>query len=97
MVVRDGTKEVATAGTRVPLKAARTDAYGLSVHAPAANTGTIFIGGPTVSATSGIEVAKGTSYTFPPLPLGMTYDLNLIYADAATSGDDIKFVYLSKY
>jgi hypothetical protein len=60
--VKDGSKNVTTAGTRVAL-ASTTACQGVLIQAKAANTGIIYIGGSTVSSTSGIFLYAGESVT----------------------------------
>ena len=98
-MVYDGKATVATAGTRVPLLPASTDhkirlAFGLSVqNQKSGNTGACYVGGNTVSSSSGIEmVTPGDTYTFPTQNANV-YDLSTIFVDAATNGNVVKFVY----
>lgn len=93
-ILYDGAKTVTTAGTRVPLAATRTLANWLLIQFNPSNSGsTIYLGGPSVSSTSGVEVSAGDSDVIWPMVAFNTYDLNLIYIDAATSGDGVKFIY----
>lgn len=85
---------VTTAGTRVPLAANTIDkVVKVYMYAPAANTGTVFIGGSTVSATNGNAVEKGTRHEIEA-PGGEYIDVQNIFVDAATSGDKLNVMVL---
>lgn len=66
------------------------------LSAPAANTGTIYVGDSNVSTTRGMAIIKGTS----PLPIfapeGQFLDIYNMWFDAATSGDSLLVSYLVK-
>jgi hypothetical protein len=60
--------------------------------ADAANTGTLFVGGSTVLASTGqgIPLLKGTPLVLPPLnPTYPAYNLNQMYVDSTASGDKV--------
>jgi hypothetical protein len=79
---------VATAGTEQRVVSAPVDkALKLFITAPAANTGSVFIGDSSVSSTRGITVIKGTTLE---LSLEGEYiDVHNIWADVATNGDKL--------
>lgn len=99
--IKTGVKTVTTAGTRVRLTASKTIAHKLRISAPAANSGVVYIGDDTVAAASGYPLAPGASVNLVDL-LGTAqpgngdepaFDLNNIWADAASNGDKVAFLY----
>ena len=89
-------RSVATAGTEVLLVAAPVNnAIKAFITAPAANTGSIYIGDANVSTTRGIEIAKGATFVLDA-PQNELLDLGSIWVDAATSGDDFQVSYFEK-
>lgn len=89
-------RSVTTAGTEVPLVAAPVNnAIKAYVTAPAANTGSIYLGDLNVSTTRGIEIPKGTTFVLDA-PQNELLDLGTIWIDAATSGDDFQVSYFEK-
>lgn len=88
---------VATSGAEQPLVAADVSGVvAIYLSAPAANTGTVYVGDSTVSTTIGIAIIKGT--TAPPIyaPEGQFLDIKNMFVDAATSGDKLNVAYLKK-
>jgi hypothetical protein len=90
---------VATAGTRVPISATSVDrVVAVYISAPAANTGSIYVGDSTTKAITspvGLEIAKGVS----PVKLeysgaGNYIDLQNIFVDAINTGDKATVSYL---
>jgi len=84
--VKDGSKNVTTAGTRVAL-ASTTACQGVLIQAKAANTGIIYVGGTTVSATSGIFLYPGESVEIS------IDNLSKVYLDSSVSGEGVVFTY----
>lgn len=78
---------VSTAGTRVQLAshACKTAV----IRAKLGNTGIIYVGGSTVDSTNGLELAPGDA-----LPVDVA-NTNLLYIDAATSGDSVRYLWVS--
>lgn len=95
--LKSGSKTVATAGTAVALTSSSIWARGLRLAAPAGNAGNVFLGGSTVSATTGIILAPGDHISLSDL-MGAGDDaavnLSAVYIDAATNGDKLTFAYL---
>ncbi len=77
---------VTTAGTRVQLAA--NAALGVTVRAKSSNTGLIYIGGSTVAAATGFDLMPGEAVSFD------VANTNAVYADAATSGDGVSYVWV---
>lgn len=93
-MIYDGSKTVATAGTRVALASVRTPASWVHIQSKTANTGSIYVGGSTVTSLSGIELPSALdSHQLPPIGDILAYDLQDIYVDAAVNGEGVKFVY----
>ena len=77
--------DVPTAGSRVQLGS--NAIVGCVIQAPSTNTGIVYIGGSNVSSTVfGAELQPGQSTGFAG------NNTNLIYIDAATSGDDVAVI-----
>lgn len=90
-------RSVTTAGTRVKLVSAPiSNVVKVWITVPAANTGSIYVGDVNVSATRGIEVIKGGQPLVIEAHMGELLDLDNIWVDAATSGDDFQVTYASK-
>lgn len=89
---------VAVAGIRTRVSTQELPITTLVVSAPAANTGNIYVGDSAVSATRGIEVAKGTTVSITADMSGRAggeeFILSDFYIDAATSGDDANVSYV---
>jgi len=80
-----GSKQVSTTSLKV---------IKLDIMAPLANTGTVYIGGSTISSTTGIPVTNASGYSFPPVSNSASYDLSNIYFACSQSADSITFLYL---
>jgi len=92
-MVYDGNVTVTTAGTRQRVTSVQTMANWITFQPFAANQGGVYLGGKTVSATSGVVVLPGDAYvTWPVADIAM-YDLGEMWVDAANSGDGLQFIY----
>lgn len=87
--IGDGSKAVTTAGTRERLVAASTPCKRVDITAKNANTGAIFIGGATVSSTSGAYLYAGDNMRLD------IDDLYKIYIDSSVNGEGVQFTYLT--
>lgn len=86
---------VAASGTEQRLLAAPVaNIVAVYVSAPAANTGSVYIGDANVSTTRGIEVPKGTTLKLEAVDNQL--DVFEMWADVATSGDKLNVSYLQK-
>ena len=95
-ILKDGSATVAAHGTRVPLSAtAKTMANWITFYAKAGNSGNIYIGGSTVSSTSGAIMGQGDAFVTWPMVAFNAYDLNQIYIDSDNDGEGVQFVYTS--
>ncbi len=85
---------VATAGVRVAFKAS-TQPFRLAIiQALAGNTGTLYIGGATVSSSVyGLALPKGASIAIGASGNDPTFDLKDFYADTSNSGDGFSVLY----
>lgn len=87
---------IATSGTELQLVAADVQkVLAVYLSAPAANTGTVYIGDADVSTSRGIAIIKGTTQVINA-PEGDFLDLRNIWVDAATNGDKLNVAYLVK-
>lgn len=95
--VKGKTITVTTAGTRVQFNATDLEAAVVSFSAPSGNTGDVFIGDSSVSATAGFCIPKGTTIQVQDMNAalghGETLNLKNVYADAATNGDKVSVLY----
>ena len=86
--IGNGSKDVTTAGTAVAL-AGSTACKKIFISAKDTNTGKIFVGGDSVSSTSGGFIYPGG---------GMTIEIsNLasVYIDSEADGEGVQFTYLA--
>lgn len=92
-------KAVTTAGTRVQLTATVTNAYGLRIKAIKANTGHIYVGDSTVSATVGdfLEPAETLSSVPSFDSQSIPVDLTQIWLDSSVSGEGVSVSYWELY
>lgn len=90
----DGTTTVTTAGTRVQLSATQILAVNVSIQAKAANTGVIYVGGPTISSSRGVALNAGDTLALLPMARhNEYYDLRSIWLDASVSGEGVTYAY----
>ncbi len=96
VLVSPAIRENAASGTELRLTAAAVDkVVAIYLSAPAANTGTIYVGDADVSTVRGIAIIKGTTQVINA-PEGQFLDIYNIWFDAATSGDKLLVSYLVK-
>jgi hypothetical protein len=63
-----------------------------ALHADgSANAANVYVGGSTVTSTTGYLMQPGDIFTFPPCTVN-AYDLKDIYVNG-TSGDGLRFMY----
>jgi hypothetical protein len=90
-----GNKAVATAGTQVQLTSAVTPCLWVGITAAPANSGSVTVGDANVDATAdaenGLSLAAGDTVVLP------VNDVSMIWIDAATSGDEVGFLYGTSY
>ena len=92
--------DIPTATTRVQLNTSTVPVLSIIFKAKPANSGLIFIGDVTVSATVGFELAAGESLTLPISDYVQangaphTIPLSDFYADTSNSGDDVDYIAL---
>lgn len=93
IVARHTVVTVTTAGTRVQIPTVSGSVVGLVLQA---HTGTIYVGGSTVSSTDyGLKLTTSTA----PLHLSAddtAIDLNSIYIDAGSNSDKLAVLYFLK-
>jgi hypothetical protein len=65
----------------------------LTVQSAFGNAGTIYLGGSTVSSTSGLQLLVGDSYTFQTQGNSQPYDLSKTYFACSNSADTVVFTY----
>ena len=79
---------VAVPGAAVPLPA-QPQICGLTVRARLANVGTVYVGGPDVTAANGFELAPGEALSVD------VADSAAVYVDADTAGDGVCLLWVS--
>lgn len=80
-----GMVSVATAGTRIQFSSQACSQ--IIVIAKLSNTGSVFLGGSTVSSTNyGVELKAGASFALP------INNANLLYIDATVNGEGVSYV-----
>lgn len=97
-----GATTVTTAGTPVQLSTSPQKATILTIQAKSTNTGTIWVGGTTVSASGKIGVAlgppttagqPGASVAFNPQGNAAVYTLSEFWLDATVSGEGVTYAW----
>ena len=86
--VGNNKKTVTTAGTRVTL-ASSTTCKSVTIKALISNTGTIYVGDTTVSATNGFQLAAGDSVS---LAIANLVTVNL---DSSVNGEGVTYLYVA--
>lgn len=86
--IGSGSKNVTTAGTRVQL-ATTTTCKKVIITANVANTGTIWVGGSSVAANSGIPLVALQNVTLD------ISDLAAIWLDSTVNGEGVTYAYLA--
>ena len=81
-----GTKNIATAGTQVPLSTTSIPSYEVVLTSDDANAGEVYFGGPDVDNTYP-PLNPGDSATVP------TNDVSKVWVDAANNNEDVRFTY----
>ena len=86
-----------SAGTAQALSSTEIKSKDIVLIADPGNSGTLYIGSSAVAVTSGIPLAAGASVNLSALVSGskdgIVLNLNQIYVDGTTTGDDIRVVY----
>ena len=86
--IGDGSATVTTAGTAVQLTSTDTPCKKIEIFAKADNTGNIFVGGTTVSSTSGAVLEQARSISL------WIDNVNKVYIDSEYDGDGVGYVYV---
>ena len=90
---------VSSAGTAVQISSVDTPVTSIVLQADVDNTGNVFIGDSTVSASNGIELTPGQSFELKsdqiPRQDGELI-LSDIYVDAATNDDKVRVSYIKR-
>jgi len=89
IVRTNGSKDVTTAGTQLPLSDTSVGFQELVIQAKSANTWSIYIWNSTVASTDGIELTAINSLT---LTGG---DLNDVYVDCSVNWEGVTFLYVA--
>ena len=92
MRLQTGVITVATAGTAVVADNTANRVYEITIKALAGNSGLVYIGTSTVSASAGFELSAGQEKVLLFKNFGGSIPLNLFYANAATDNDKVAWV-----
>ena len=92
MRLQTGVITVATAGTAVVADNTANRVYEITFKALAGNSGLVYIGTSTVSASAGFELSAGQEKVLLFKNFGGSIPLNLFYANAATDNDKVAWV-----
>lgn len=66
----------------------------ITMRAPNANAGTVFVGGSNVNTTNGgVFLESGDSFTLQPQGNSASYTLSQVYFACTNSADDLDFAY----
>jgi hypothetical protein len=95
-----GVKTVTTGGTAVKLLASTTACKYVTISALVSNTGTVYVGGSTVLASTktGLPLtnpADGSGIKVPATTVVPIDDVSKIYIDATVNGEGVSFSYMS--
>jgi hypothetical protein len=83
---------VSGAATRI--RSSSTPSSSWTVQTPSGNSGTIYLGGADISTTTGLALAKSTSFTQQPLGNSASFNLFNIWFLCSSSNDTITYVYV---
>jgi len=86
-----GQTTVSTAGTAVQLNNSGSLMHEVKVKALAGNSGLVYLGISTVSATTGYELGANQELTISFSPLGGRVSASHLWVDAATNNDKISW------
>lgn len=84
--IYEGQVTVTTAGTRVQLSVSSVSIRSVCIKAMTANTGKMYIGDVTVSASNGYEMPNDSSICME------INNLNLIYVDSSVNGEKVSYL-----
>lgn len=94
VIIGDGRKVVATAGTAELLSTTSVKISSVIIQAETDNTGTIVVGGSTVVAAQatrrGIALTPGDSLVLDII------DLSLLYLDTTVNGDGVTYIWIKE-
>lgn len=94
----NGARVVASAGTAVRLTAAIQRVRWVDIQNDCSNTALIYVGGSTVSSSSGIKLVPCATISIGSMQAEgqqAAFDLNGIFIDAAQSGEGVNFTFYS--
>jgi hypothetical protein len=95
--ISNGYKDVASAGTALPLSATSQTAVWLIVQANSGNAGDVYIGDSTVSSTTAPGIEPGDSIPFGRNEGFEDYNLRNLYVDCETGNTDgVTFIYFTR-
>lgn len=86
-ILGNGSTNNVTSGVAVPLSSS-TSTASVTVRAKSTNTGKIYVGSSSVSASNGFQLAASETVSAD------INNLNKIYIDAAVSGEGVTYIYI---
>lgn len=87
-----GNKAVIAAASSCPASNCKSTSW--TIQAPAGNTGTVYVGGNTVTTSSGVGLVAGASATTLTQANTFPYDLTQTFIACTASGDTVTFNYI---
>lgn len=98
MVFSSFAKAVTAAGAAEPVNATELVVQSVTIQADPENAGNIFLGGSDVDSSNGVVIEPGKAFNIPVRSLGDKggVDLNKVYIDCGTSGDEVRVAYIKK-
>lgn len=89
-------KAVTTAGTQVPLSASVKNVWQVKIKALSTNTGLIYVGDSSVSASVGFELSKNEYIDLSSIFAKDNFimDLSEIYIDSSVNGEGVSVAFL---
>lgn len=86
-----GNKAVIASASSCPQSSCKANTW--TIQAPTTNTGKVYIGGSTVTTSTGVAIAAGDSASMYTQSNTFPYDLTQTYIACTASGDSVTFNY----
>lgn len=89
-------KAVTVAGTAEPISSTSLVVQSATIQADPENAGNVYLGGTDVDLSNGVVLEPGKAFNIPVRSLADKggIDLQKVYIDAATSGDEVRVAYI---
>ena len=87
-----GTTDIPTAGTRVQINNTARRCLTITFKGRNGNSGSVYVGGSTVSSSNGIELRPNESVTFNLAAARVSCLMSDFWLDTATNGNDVDWI-----